>query len=82
MCMCHVGPQPVKEGKSSSGSGLQFQRAGKGTGNIRNEGRRAGLLEGPSLPQPLPSKMHVEVDEGGEVKGAMSQHEPEMVANS
>lgn len=68
--------------KSSSESGLQLQRAGENTGEIQNEGRRAGLLEGHSLPQPLPSVMHVKEDEGREAKGAASQPQPERVANS
>lgn len=39
---------------------------------IQNKRRKDGLLEGSSLPQPLPSMMLMGGDDGGEAKGAVS----------
>ena len=66
VCAVQEPSQLKKVCKSSVGSGLQLQRAGEDTGDIQSKRRRDGTLEGPSLPQPLSSMMHVEGDEGGE----------------
>lgn len=71
-CVVQGLSQLKKAGMNGGGSRSQLQRTHEDPGNSQSDRRRVGLLEGPSLPQSLPSRVPVEGDGGGGAQGAMS----------